>query len=220
MGPVSTNHKLQDSLRGRLLGTVNLKPTYVEAQRYEVSDGTKNKHSTDIIFECFFWENRRTIYGVPMTISFSSSLLPFLANDEDVQVLCMYYRTNWYFHSNILDSLRAWLAGFQLNPVFLFPPSFFVSESTIFEWKCQLLRYTAVQSKPVCPLLQFYFNNHLNLQGFHRTPSRNYQYHPKHVLLHFQQVIEKQQDQKIICNLKFHIVTNWATKRTLMAYSW
>ena len=82
-----------------------------------------NKHFTEIILECFFWENRRTIYGVPMTISFSSFLLPFLANDEDVQVFCMYYRTSWYFHPNILDSLTAWLAGFQLNPVFLFPPA-------------------------------------------------------------------------------------------------
>ena len=34
----------------------------------------------------------------------------------------------------------AWLAGVQLNPVFLFPPSQAVSESTIFEWKYQLLR--------------------------------------------------------------------------------
>ena len=32
-----------------------------------------------------------------------------------------YYRRSWYFHSNILDSLMAWLAGVQLNPVFLFP---------------------------------------------------------------------------------------------------
>ena len=51
------------------------------------------------------------------------------------------YRRSWYFHSNILDSLMAWLAGVQLNPVFLFPPSQAVSESTIFEWKYQLLRY-------------------------------------------------------------------------------
>ena len=43
------------------------------------------------------------------------------------------YLRSWYFHSNILDSLTAWLAGVQLNPVFLFPPSQAVSESTIFE---------------------------------------------------------------------------------------
>ena len=41
------------------------------------------------------------------------------------------YRRSWYFHSNILDSLMAWLAGVQLNPVFLFPPSQAVSESTV-----------------------------------------------------------------------------------------
>ena len=42
------------------------------------------------------------------------------------------YRRCWYFHSNILDSLTAWLARVQLNPVFLFPPSQAMSISTIF----------------------------------------------------------------------------------------
>ena len=57
--------------------------------------------------------------------------------------LVLLYRRSLYFHSNILDSLTAWLAGVQLNPVFLFPPSQAVSESTIFEWKYQLLRYAS-----------------------------------------------------------------------------
>ena len=43
------------------------------------------------------------------------------------------YRRSWYFHSNILDSLTAWLAGVQPNPVFLFPPSQAMGESTFFE---------------------------------------------------------------------------------------
>ena len=43
------------------------------------------------------------------------------------------YRRSWYFDSNIQDSLMAWLAGVHLNPVFLFPPSQAISESTIFE---------------------------------------------------------------------------------------
>ena len=34
---------------------------------------------------------------------------------------------------NIVDSLTAWLVGVQLNPVFLFPLSKVVSESTISE---------------------------------------------------------------------------------------
>ena len=52
-----------------------------------------------------------------------------LANG-DIVVLSS-YRRSWYFHSNILDSLAAWLAGIQLNPVFLFPPRQAMSESTI-----------------------------------------------------------------------------------------
>ena len=57
------------------------------------------------------------------------------------------YRKSGYFHSNILDSLTAWLNGVQLNPVFLFPSRQAVSESTIFEWKYQLLRYLIVAEK-------------------------------------------------------------------------
>ena len=38
-------------------------------------------------------------------------------------------------------SQTAWLAGVQLNPVILFPPSQAMSESTIFKWNYKLLRY-------------------------------------------------------------------------------
>ena len=37
--------------------------------------------------------------------------------------------------------VTAWLAGVQLNPVFLFPPSQAVSESRIFEQEYHFLRY-------------------------------------------------------------------------------
>ena len=51
------------------------------------------------------------------------------------------YRKKWYSCSKILDSLMAWLAGVQLNSVFLFSPSQAMSESRIFEQEYHFLRY-------------------------------------------------------------------------------
>ena len=56
------------------------------------------------------------------------------------------YRGSWYFHSNILDSLTAWLAGVQLNHVFLFPPSLWVKipTSTVSqEWSKSYVKQTS-----------------------------------------------------------------------------
>ena len=42
---------------------------------------------------------------------------------QEIEIWFIEYHKSWYFHSKIVDSLTAWLAGVQLNPVFLFPPS-------------------------------------------------------------------------------------------------
>ena len=39
------------------------------------------------------------------------------------QMVNFVYCKSWHFHSNIVDSLTAWIAGVKLNPVFLFSPS-------------------------------------------------------------------------------------------------
>ena len=50
------------------------------------------------------------------------------------------YRKKCFFCSKTLDSLTAWMAGVQLNSVFLFSPSQAVSESRIVEQEFHFLR--------------------------------------------------------------------------------
>ena len=48
---------------------------------------------------------------------------------------------SWYFLSKNVDSLMAWLGGKRKTGFSWTPARQAVSESRIFEWKCQLLRY-------------------------------------------------------------------------------
>ena len=54
----------------------------------------------------------------------------------------MQYRRSCYFHSKIVDSLTAWVGGRRKTEFSWTPASQAVSESRIFEWKYQLLRYS------------------------------------------------------------------------------
>ena len=51
------------------------------------------------------------------------------------------YPKRWQSCSKILDSMMTWLAGVELNSIFLFSPSQAMSESRIFEQEYHILRY-------------------------------------------------------------------------------